>query len=176
MKMVCSHKGGAGCVVSVKGKAAHSSRPELAINAINHAAHLIIEIEEEQERLTRIENHPLLGHSTIKPTLINRGAPAELRSDSHRPTDLLLSCPPPAPLSLHVPSGSVLLGNEATEHGSEIRISGLAYKFYFHLMHATRSSSTMMSLGPLFFLEIVKLLYIFLSASIDPVFMNRQRR
>jgi acetylornithine deacetylase ArgE len=72
MRIVRSHKGAGGCVVSFKGKAAHSSRPELGNNAILHASDFIQEIKRLQKMLT-LDNYPLLGHSTIKPTLISGG-------------------------------------------------------------------------------------------------------
>jgi len=72
MRIVRAHKGAGGCVVAFTGKAAHSSRPEWGINAIYHASDFIQEIKGLQKKLDK-DNYPLLGHSTVKPTLINGG-------------------------------------------------------------------------------------------------------
>ena len=77
MRIVRSHKGGGGCVVAFKGRAAHSSRPELGVNAIIQASDFIQGIKELQKKL-ELDNYPLLGHSTVKPTLISGGLKANI--------------------------------------------------------------------------------------------------
>jgi acetylornithine deacetylase ArgE len=72
MRIVRAHKGSGGCVVAFKGKAAHSSRPEWGINAIIHASDFIKGVKKLQKKLD-LDNYPLLGHSTVKPTLIIGG-------------------------------------------------------------------------------------------------------
>jgi acetylornithine deacetylase/succinyl-diaminopimelate desuccinylase-like protein len=80
MKIVRTHKGGGGCKIVIHGKAAHSSRPELGVNAILHAADFLEEINVLQKEINH-EKHPLLGPSTIKPTLINGGFKANIIPD-----------------------------------------------------------------------------------------------
>jgi acetylornithine deacetylase len=72
MRIVRSHKASGGATVLVHGRAAHSSRPELGINAILKGMDLIREVVALQERL-RDTTTPLLGHTTIKPTIIHGG-------------------------------------------------------------------------------------------------------
>ena len=72
MRIVRAHKGAGGCVVAFKGKAAHSSRPEWGVNAIIHASDFIQGVKKLQKKLDS-DNYPLLGHSTVKPTLISGG-------------------------------------------------------------------------------------------------------
>jgi acetylornithine deacetylase/succinyl-diaminopimelate desuccinylase-like protein len=72
MEIIRTHKGGGNMKIMVHGKAAHSSRPELGINAINKASDLLQELRELQTNLN--ENpHPLLGPTTVECTLINGG-------------------------------------------------------------------------------------------------------
>jgi succinyl-diaminopimelate desuccinylase len=72
MEVIRAHKGSGNMKIMIKGKAAHSSRPELGINAINKASDLLQELRELQTNLN--ENpHPLLGPTTVECTLINGG-------------------------------------------------------------------------------------------------------
>ena len=80
MKIVRTHKGGGGCTIVIHGKAAHSSRPELGVNAILHAADFLQEIKALQKEIDH-EKLPLLGPSTIKPTLINGGFKSNIIPD-----------------------------------------------------------------------------------------------
>ena len=72
MRIVRSHKASGGATLLVHGKAAHSSRPELGVNAILKGMDLIREVAALQERL-KATPHPLLGYTTIKPTIIHGG-------------------------------------------------------------------------------------------------------
>jgi acetylornithine deacetylase len=72
MEVIRTHKGGGHVKIMVRGKAAHSSRPELGINAIDKSADVLIEIRKLQKTLNK-EPHPLLGPTTVECTLINGG-------------------------------------------------------------------------------------------------------
>ncbi|MFC1802426.1 M20 family metallopeptidase [Thermoproteota archaeon] len=72
LRVVRCHKGYAYAKVVVRGKSAHSSRPELGINAIIKGMDFLKELTGLQEELKKTV-HPLLGYTTIKPTLINGG-------------------------------------------------------------------------------------------------------
>src|SRR5207247_84140 len=50
--------------IVVCGKAAHSSKPHLGVNAISHAARIVLAIEEDHSRLAA-KAHPLLGPATV---------------------------------------------------------------------------------------------------------------
>jgi acetylornithine deacetylase ArgE len=80
MNIVRTHKGGGGAVVMIHGRAAHSSRPELGINAILKASDFLQEIKALQVKLNK-KKHPLLGSTTIKPTLIKGGFKANIIPD-----------------------------------------------------------------------------------------------
>ncbi len=72
MEVIRTHKGVGSIRIMVRGKAAHSSRPELGVNAINKASDLLQELRLLQGRLNE-EPHPLLGPTTVECTLINGG-------------------------------------------------------------------------------------------------------
>lgn len=72
MDVICAHKGAGHVQIMVRGKAAHSSRPELGINAIDKSSDILHEIRKLQKNLNK-KPHPLLGPSTVECTLINGG-------------------------------------------------------------------------------------------------------
>lgn len=80
LRVVRSHKGYSYTTVTVNGKAAHSSRPETGVNAIMGAAEILRGIPRLQETLNK-SPHPLLGPSTIKPTLIKGGIKSNIIPD-----------------------------------------------------------------------------------------------
>lgn len=65
----------------VKGKAAHSSQPELGKNAINGLLRLASETADQLAPLTAAED-PLLGHATYNPTLIGGGVQVNIIPDA----------------------------------------------------------------------------------------------
>jgi len=72
MEIVRCHKGTGGAKVQIIGQAAHSSTPELGINAIQKAADFLIELRKLQKKLNRYPNR-LMGPSTVECTLIQGG-------------------------------------------------------------------------------------------------------
>ena len=80
MKIIPVHKGSGGAEIMVHGKAAHSSRPELGINAIQKAADFLYELRLLQETLNK-EPHPLLGPTTVECTLMKGGFKANIIPD-----------------------------------------------------------------------------------------------
>jgi acetylornithine deacetylase ArgE len=72
MEIIRTHKGAGHVKIMVQGKAAHSSRPELGINAISKASDLLQEICKLQKTLNK-KPHPFLGPTTVECTLINGG-------------------------------------------------------------------------------------------------------
>jgi len=85
MEIVRCHKGSGTAVVKLLGRAAHSSTPELGVNAILKASKLIGELVKLQDGLEEKE-HPLLGHTTIKPTIIDGGFKSNIIPDSCKVT------------------------------------------------------------------------------------------
>ncbi len=80
MEIIRAHKGAGGIKVMVRGRAAHSSRPELGVNAINKASDLLQELRGLQKKLNEMP-HPLLGPTTVECTLINGGFKANIIPD-----------------------------------------------------------------------------------------------
>jgi acetylornithine deacetylase len=67
--------------IRVDGRAAHSSKPHLGINAISHAARIVLALEEEHERLAA-RTHPLLGPATLNVGLIQGGVQVNFVPDT----------------------------------------------------------------------------------------------
>ena len=62
---VYGHKGGLGLEVLVEGRAAHSSKPHLGINALSAGARIIAAIDAEQDRLASQREVGALGAGTV---------------------------------------------------------------------------------------------------------------
>jgi len=58
--------------IEARGKSAHSSKPHLGVNAIEHIAHLITAIERDSVELSK-QSHPLLGEATCSIGVIHGG-------------------------------------------------------------------------------------------------------
>lgn len=79
---VYGHKGFSTFHCTVQGKAAHSSRPHLGLNAITGAAHIVLAIEEENARLQSLPPATELGGATITAVLITGGNGLNVVPDS----------------------------------------------------------------------------------------------
>ena len=70
---VCAaHKGCLRPLIRAKGRAAHSGRPELGVNAILAAGHMMPRFN-ERDRELRNQSHPLVGHASLTVTRIAGG-------------------------------------------------------------------------------------------------------
>ncbi|MEM3921719.1 MAG: M20 family metallopeptidase [Nitrososphaerota archaeon] len=70
---VCvAHKGRLVAAVKIAGRCAHSSRPELGVNALYAAAELALGIEELSEKISG-RRHPLLGSPIASATILRAG-------------------------------------------------------------------------------------------------------
>ncbi len=67
--------------IVVRGKAAHSGKPHLGVNAITHMARVILTIEEDQQRLAA-RVHPLLGPATVNVGVIHGGVQVNFVPDT----------------------------------------------------------------------------------------------
>lgn len=85
MEIIPVHKGSGGADIMIHGKAAHSSKPELGINANQKAADFLYELRALQEELDK-EQHPLLGPTTVECTLIEGGFKANIIPDQAKLT------------------------------------------------------------------------------------------
>lgn len=72
LRAVIASKGVLRWRIRVRGKAAHSSKPHLGVNAIGHMARVILALEEDHARLSSAP-HPLLGPATSNVGLIHGG-------------------------------------------------------------------------------------------------------
>jgi acetylornithine deacetylase len=72
LRLVVASKGVLRWRIRVRGKAAHSSKPHLGVNAINHMARLILALEKDEASLaTKV--HPLAGAATCNVGVISGG-------------------------------------------------------------------------------------------------------
>lgn len=72
LRLVAASKGVVRWRIRVQGRAAHSSKPHLGVNAINHMARLILALEEDHLRL-QAHRHPLVGAATCNVGVIHGG-------------------------------------------------------------------------------------------------------
>ena len=72
LRAVLAHKGVLRWRIVTRGKAAHSSKPHLGVNAISHMARIVLAFEEEN-RLHAAKPHPLLGPATCNVGIIQGG-------------------------------------------------------------------------------------------------------
>ena len=83
MEIIPVHKGGGGAEVLIHGRAAHSSRPELGVNANQKAADFLMALRQLQAELNKTR-HPLLGPSTVECTMMTGGFKANIIPDQAR--------------------------------------------------------------------------------------------
>lgn len=69
-----AHKGFGWLEVTVRGRAAHGSRPEEGIDAICRLGPVLIALESLQHRLTIGPSHPLLGHGSVHASMVKGGS------------------------------------------------------------------------------------------------------
>ncbi len=81
LRLVVATKGVLRWRIRVGGRAAHSSKPHLGVNAINHMARLILELEADEQLLKR-RPHPLLGPATCNIGVISGGVQVNFVPDS----------------------------------------------------------------------------------------------
>jgi len=80
LRPVIASKGVLRWRLTVQGKAAHSSKPHLGINAIQHMAIILGALEEENQRLSTL-THPLLTPPTLSVGTIHGGVQVNLVPD-----------------------------------------------------------------------------------------------
>jgi acetylornithine deacetylase len=81
MRLVVASKGVLRWRIRVQGRAAHSSKPHLGVNAITHMARLVLALEEDHQRLAE-HKHPLLGPATCNVGVINGGVQVNFVPDT----------------------------------------------------------------------------------------------
>lgn len=81
MRLVVASKGVLRWRIKVQGRAAHSSKPHLGVNAITHMARLVLALEDDHQRLAE-HRHPLLGPATCNVGVIHGGVQVNFVPDS----------------------------------------------------------------------------------------------
>jgi len=81
LRAVIATKGVLRWRIVVRGRAAHSSKPQLGLNAITHMARVILAFENNHEQLAR-KPHPLLGPATCNVGVIHGGVQVNFVPDS----------------------------------------------------------------------------------------------
>lgn len=76
-----AHKGFLWIEAEVKGRAAHGSRPELGVDAIAHAGHLLVAFEAEAARLANDTDHPLVGPASVHAGTVSGGSAPSVYPD-----------------------------------------------------------------------------------------------
>ncbi len=83
LRAVIASKGVLRWRITVRGKAAHSGKPHLGINAIHHMARVITALEDDHRRLADpARSHPLLGPATLNVGVIHGGVQVNFVPDS----------------------------------------------------------------------------------------------
>jgi acetylornithine deacetylase ArgE len=85
MEIIPVHKGSGGAEVLIHGRAAHSSKPELGVNANQKAADFLHALRGLQSKLNET-THPLLGPTTVECTMMNGGFKSNIIPDQARLT------------------------------------------------------------------------------------------
>jgi len=91
LELTVAHRGFAWFEVTVHGRAAHGSRPELGTDAIAKAGKFLVALEEYDKRLRASPSHPILKSGSVHASLISGGEeissyPAECRISFERRT------------------------------------------------------------------------------------------
>ena len=76
-----AHKGFLWIEAEVRGRAAHGSRPELGVDAIAHAGHLLVAFEAEAARLANDTGHTLLGPASVHAGTVSGGSAPSVYPD-----------------------------------------------------------------------------------------------
>ena len=85
MEIIPVHKGSGGAEVLIHGRAAHSSKPELGVNANQKAADFLHALRGLQSELNET-THPLLGPTTVECTMMTGGFKSNIIPDQARLT------------------------------------------------------------------------------------------
>jgi acetylornithine deacetylase len=73
LQLAVAHRGFVGFELETHGVAAHGSRPDLGVDAIVKMGHILVALEELDERLTSGPRHPLVGTGSVHASVIEGG-------------------------------------------------------------------------------------------------------
>src|SRR4051794_432464 len=74
LDLVVAHRGYALVEVTLAGRAAHSSQPELGVNAVAHLGRLLTAIESRNAELVAGGSHPLVGSGSLQAATVSGGS------------------------------------------------------------------------------------------------------
>ncbi len=81
---IFGHKGGMSLDIDVQGVAAHSAQPHLGQNAVVAAAHMILALDQEHERLQRLTPQTEVGNPSLAVTMTEGGTGRNVVPDACR--------------------------------------------------------------------------------------------
>jgi succinyl-diaminopimelate desuccinylase len=121
-----AHKGCLRPLIRAKGKAAHSGRPELGVNAILAASQLT-SLFDARDRELRAQSHPLVGHASLTVTRIAGGIADNAVPDN---CELVLDrrLLPGETLDAALDDLNALLTRAKRDHGVEAKIAAIRTK------------------------------------------------
>src|SRR5439155_18214228 len=73
LQLAVAHRGFVGFELETHGVAAHGSRPDLGVDAIAKMGHVLVVLEQLDERLQLGPRHPLAGTGSVHASLIEGG-------------------------------------------------------------------------------------------------------
>jgi acetylornithine deacetylase len=82
LDLAVAHRGYALVEVTLTGRAAHSSQPELGVNAVAHLGRLLTAVEARNAELVKGRSHPLVGTGTLQATTVSGGSSAFVLAES----------------------------------------------------------------------------------------------
>ncbi|WP_028067576.1 M20/M25/M40 family metallo-hydrolase [Solirubrobacter soli] len=86
LELASAHRGFAVVEVEVRGRAAHSSRPQDGVNAVTHLARVLAGVEARDAQLRDAAPHPLAGHPSFMATVVSGGTAPFVLPDHARAT------------------------------------------------------------------------------------------
>lgn len=86
LRLAVAHRGFVWVEITIEGKAAHGSRPELGVDAIMKAGPVLVALDQLSARITARTPHPLLGNGVLHASIISGG-----REESTVPDRLTLT-------------------------------------------------------------------------------------
>jgi acetylornithine deacetylase len=74
LDLASAHRGFAVIEVELRGRAAHSSRPQDGVNAVTHLGRLLAAVEARDREIAAAEPHPDVGHGSFQATVARAGS------------------------------------------------------------------------------------------------------
>ena len=133
-----AHKGFLWIDAHVRGRAAHGSQPELGIDAITRAGHLLVAFEAEGKRLARDTGHPLLGPASVHAGTISGGYAPSVYPDSCHVVFERRTLPGETVAKVMGEAGAVLAGAQRRCRGLEARLEPGLFRAATEVPAATR--------------------------------------